>query len=752
MDYRLELKKFISSQYLYAGLRITAGVIIPAALLYHFGLLTSMFAIPTGALFVSLADTPGPIAHRRKGIATSILLNALVVLITAYSRVSPFMIGVEIILFGIAFSLIGIYGNRANSIGLIALIVFILNIDTSNNQPVLQQALYITIGGIWYAVLSLSLHTLRPYRPIQQLLGELLMETAVYLRTRGLFYGKDRDEENIFKQLMLHQVHIHTHQDELREMLFTTRRVLSESTRKGRVLMMSFLDSIDLMERIMTSQQDYALLHETFDDTTILEEIRDNIVLLANELHHIGLAVQGGYVYRSPLDLDSRLQQSMDAFTTLRSKKLNADNVESFISLRHIIYSLEDITERIKRLQAYTTYDKRISKQYKREVDVEQFVSNQEINVNLIVNNLSLKSGTFRHALRITCALLAGYIVSLLFPLGHSYWILLTIAVIMKPAYSITRRRNYQRLIGTFTGAAIGFPVLFFIDNTTALFFVMVVSMVISYSLLKLEYTVSSITLTIAVLIMFRFLSPLDLKTVITDRIIDTAIGSALAYIVASFVLPAWEYEQIEEFAKNAIESNRKYFLAVAGYFTGNAPDITSYKIARKDAFVALANLSDIFQRMLSEPKSQQPKLPQYHQFVTTSHMLSSYIASLSYNASRFGARYAQEDFKPMVREIDKRFDTALMMMNSAEMQLPAESYRLPIHKKVQTLLEQRKRELTEGIENDTPSVRRTLSELKTITDQFQLIHANLNDQVKIIARVKGSDGKTGVEPARADS
>lgn len=737
MDYRLELRKFISSQYLYAGLRITAGVIIPAALLYHYGLLTSMLAIPTGALFVSLADTPGPIAHRRAGILTSIILNGIVVLITGYSKVSPFMIGVEIILFGIFFSLIAIYGNRANSIGLIALIVFILNIDAAGRQPVLEQALYLTIGGAWYALLSLSLHTLRPYRPIQQLLGELLMETAVFLRTRGSFYEKSRDEENIFKQLMIHQVHIHTHQDELREMLFTTRRVLSESTRKGRVLMMSFLDSIDLMERIMTSQQDYALMHETFDDTNILEEIKDNIVVLANELHHIGLAVQGGYAYRSPLDLDSRLQQSMNAFTELRSKKLNAENVESFISIRHIIYSLEDITERIKRLQAYTTYDKRLSKQYKRDVDVEQFVNNQEINLNLLQDNLSLKSGTFRHALRLTCALLAGYIASLLFPLGHGYWILLTIAVIMKPAYSITRRRNFQRLIGTFSGAAIGFPLLLFIDNTTALFFIMIVTMIISYSLLKLEYTVSSITLTIAVLIMFRFLSPLDLKTVITDRIIDTAIGSALAYIVATFVLPAWEYEQIEEFARNAIESNKKYFLAVAGYFTGSAPDITNYKMARKDAFVALANVSDIFQRMLSEPKSQQPKLPQYHQFVTTSHMLSSYIASLSYNASRFGTKYAQEDFKPMVREIEKRFDVALAMMDNGQVQSQVENTRLPIHKKVQVLLEQRRREIVEGIDSDKQSVRKTLSELKTITDQFQLIYANLTDQTKIIAKVK---------------
>lgn len=363
------------------------------------------------------------------------------------------------------------YGNRANTIGLIALLVFILNIDGTQHPQALTHGLYLTIGGAWYAVLSLTLYTLRPYRPIQQLLGECLMETAIYLRTRALFYNKERNDEEVFRQLMLHQVNIRNHQDELREILFTTRRVLSESTRKGRVLMMSFLDSIDLMERIMTSQQNYDLLHQEFQGTNIMQELRDNIVVLANELHHIGLAIQGGYAYRSEQDLDSRLQESMDAFVTLRATTLKADNVEGFISLRHILHSLQDITERIKRLQAYTTYDKRISKQYKREVDVEKFISHKEININLLTDNLSIKSGTFRHALRLTTALLAGYIVSLLFPFGHGYWILLTIAVIMKPAYSITRQRNIQRLIGTFAGAAIGFVLMLAVKNSTAIFF-----------------------------------------------------------------------------------------------------------------------------------------------------------------------------------------------------------------------------------------------------------------------------------------
>lgn len=736
MDYQLEFRKFISSQYLYTGLRITAGVLIPAVVLYNYGLLAGMIGIPLGALFVSLTDNAGPIAYRRNGMLVSIAFNFLVAVIATYSRVSTFMIGVEIIVLGMFFSLIAVYGNRANTIGLIALIVFILNIDPTMHSRPLVHGMYLTIGGAWYALLSLTLYTLRPYRPIQQLLGECLMETAIYLQTRALFYAKERDNESIFKQLMQHQVHIHNHQLELREMLFTTRRQLSESTRKGRVLMMMFLDSIDLMERIMTSQQDYDLLHEEFDDTNIINELKDNIVILANELHHIGLAVQGGYGYRSGQDLDARIEQTKDAFVALRATRLKPDNVEGFIRVRHIIYSLEDITQRIKRLEAYTTYDKRISGELTNDVEIEKFVSHQEISLNLLADSLSIKSGTFRHAVRLTTALLVGYIISLLFPLGHSHWILLTIAVIVKPAYSITRQRNVHRLVGTFIGAGIGFLLMLFVHDRTAIFIVMLAAMVISYSLMKLNYGASTAALTVFVLMNFYFLNASNLEVVLRDRIIDTAIGSVIAYIVSGFLLPAWEYEQIEQFIISVVETNREYFLTVAQFFTGNAPDVTTYKLARKNAFVALANLSDIFQRMLSEPKNQQPGLRHYHQFVSATHLLTSHIAALAYYADRFGNKYAQEDFGPMIREIKKRFNLALNIIESKDAAVPAEPARMPIHKKVQQLLAQRREEISKGIESDAQIVRRTLSELKTITDQFELIHANVSDEVKILGKV----------------
>lgn len=742
MDYAQEFRKFISSQYLYTGVRITAGAIIPALVLNHYGMLATMMAIPLGALIVGFTDNPGPIQHRRNGIAASILVNFIVAVIAGYSRDFTWLIALEIIIFGLFFSMAGIYGNRVNSIGSIALLVFIFNIDAHlTSTHILRTALYFTAGGVWYALLSFVLHTLRPYKPIQQLLGECLMETAKYLQVKAAFYKKDPDYRTLYQQLMRHQVTIQQHQDELRLMLFKARSVVRESTRKGRILMQMFLDSIDLFERILTTQQDYEALHSEFDAEDILSAYHRSIMALAEELRQVGLAVQDGLPYRDERSVDDALEAAKEAFFSMRNKKLSTHNIEGFIKLRHILFSIQDLAERIKVMAHYTLFDRATGRELgKRKKDkdyLDKFVTRQEMDPQLLIDNLSLKSSHFRHAVRVTLALMMGYIISLLFPLGHGYWILLTISVILKPAYSITKKRNVQRMIGTVTGALLGFASIYITTDNTVLFIIMLVAMIISYSLLKLNYGVSSAGITLYVILSFHFLNPSGLATVLTDRIIDTAIGSVIASIVSFFVLPTWESTQIGTFVSNALKANRSYFNVVAGAFTGKSLDETNYKISRKEAFVALANMSDHLQRMLSEPKSKQQHLEEYHQFVATSHLLISHIASLSYYAQRSAKQYASADFMPLIEQIDAQFELAMQTMdNNKPASIAQKEKEQPIREKVLQLLEQRRQEMKAGMNDEQQSVRKTLSELKAITDQFQLINTITAEEVKVLEKL----------------
>jgi uncharacterized membrane protein YccC len=94
-------------------------------------------------------------------------------------------------------------------------------------------------------------------------------------------------------------------------------------------------------------------------------------------------------------------------------------------------------------------------------VEYSKFVAQQDYAPHVFFDNLTLNSGAFKHALRVALVCLVGFITAKNVSLGgHSYWVLLTIIVILKPGFSLSKQRNYQRLIGTIAGGAIGILIL----------------------------------------------------------------------------------------------------------------------------------------------------------------------------------------------------------------------------------------------------------------------------------------------------
>ncbi|KAA0991821.1 FUSC family protein [Dyadobacter aurulentus] len=743
MNYLDEFKKFIFSHNLSTGVRLTLGAIIPSLIFQHYGILSDMIAFPLGTLIIGATDNPGPYHRRRNALLVAIATCFVVACITGFLRHLHFVIFIEIIVFGMLFSLVGVYGNRVNSIGLIALLVFVFNIDDHlSGNMVLRTAAIFAAGGIWYFALFMILQKLLPYKLIQQLLGENFIELGKLLSIKADYYFANPDYDELFNRMVRQQVLLRENHENLREILFKTREIVTESTNKSRILMLMFLDSIDLFERILNSQQNYSNLHRAFDDTKVLRLFGTYITWLAEEIQTIGIAVQSGFASHPRRDLDEAFNKCQKAFERMREYKMTHENMEDFIMLRQILNSLQDVTERVKKMHRATTYDAEVGKGYSLNVEGDNFIPKQEYHPRILLDNLSLKSSHFRHAVRVTLGLLVGYIASLFFELGHGYWILLTIVVILKPAFSITKKRNIHRIGGTLLGVATGFLMLYLIKDSTALFIFMMLAMILAYSFLKINYFIASTSITLYVILSFNFLNPNHIQSVLEDRVIDTIIGSVIAYVISSYVLPVWEHSQINQYIKDALDANRRYFDLVAAKFTGKQLNINDLKISRKDAIIAMANLSDNFQKMLSEPKRQQLNMEEYHQFVATSHMLTSYIASLSTYAQMLDYSEFSMEFELMIRQIDRQLLAAADVIEgkaSNSFEIARES--LPQNQKLIELLAQRKKEIKElGIEKaDQSPSRKRLSDLKTINGLFELISTITIDEIKILQKIKAA-------------
>lgn len=723
MDYVKQYRSFINSYYFAEGIRITAGVTLPAIILNFFGLLHIGIVVSLGALCVSVSDMPGPILHRRNGMRATVIIIFFVSLITGFVSYSPVLLGFLIAIFCFLFSMIGVYNSRVNAIGMSALLVMVLGIQQVHNSPqgIALNALYVAAGGVWYMLLSITLYSFRPYKLIQQALGENIMSVADYLRSRALFYNKQVDYDKVYGLLLEKQVIVQNQQQTLREMLFKSRHIIKESTTTSRTILMIFSDTVDLFEKTTTTFYAYEALHKYFDNTDILERFRTIILEMANELDEIGLSVQSGKYSREPVDMQQHLKELQQYFNTFRDSQRNPENLEALLSLRKILQSLDDISVRLYTLHHYTGYDKKSAADYKLPGDYEHFVTPTDLSWRLLPDNLSLKSNTFRHALRVSIATTAGYILSHIFSLGHGYWILLTIIVILKPAYSLSRERNYQRLAGTIFGALLGLGILTLIKNESALFAIMLLFMIGSYSFMRTRYLFSVIFMTPFVLIMFYLLDTAHFQVILQDRVIDTAIGSVIAFGATFLLVPAWEKEQIKTYMIDAVKESITYYKNVSLPYVNETSSVLDFKISRKNAFVAQANLAGAFSRMLAEPKSKQVHSKLTHQFVVMSNMLNSHIATLSYYSPTLSIKYRSTDFSPVIDDTLDELEDCIAILNKVAWQEEEDDHpELALNKHANELIEKRRTEIQQGLMDTDTRIR--LGELKPIIDQFLFI------------------------------
>ena len=747
MDYASELKKYLTSHQTSLAIRVTFSVVVPPVVFYNLHAMAIGAALSIGALCTSLTDIPGPPHHRRNGFYASIVLNCITAILVGFTNTWHYLLGLEIVAFSFLFSFISIFGNRAASVGTMALLVLILFIDSNSPGPkVVETALFVALGGVWYAFVSLVLYRLFPYRLAQQAVGESIISTASYLGIKGRFYDGAVPLEAAYTELMKEQVVLQDKQEQVRELLFKTRSAAGDSTPKSRVLLMMFVDSVDLFEMIMSSQQDYGFLRDQFTGTGILRDISALIAEMARELEDIGVAVQASTAYRQESRVPEMITAIKEKLDRLRATDPDPSHRDGFISLHHIMGNIEDIRERIRRLSLYTHYDEQTTAGVKGDLDYTRFITHQPIDLQVFMDNLTPRSQAFKYALRLSLAMLVGYIISRFLPFGHGYWILLSISVILKPLFGSTKKLYFQRLGGTLLGAALGGTLLFWVSNGLALMSIMIFAMIVGYSMQRRNYFVYTVFLTIFVLIAFHFLYNHDFREILKDRVVDTAIGSLIALVAGFILIPSWSQETMLENMRKMIRANRRYFLIVARAYGGVPASLTDFKVARKEAFVALANLSDNFQRILSEPRSKQKNVPFMHQFVVSNQMFSAHTASLAYYKESLGLSHLPEDYAPFVRDVNVNLDNALRILGedpaapedresikTAEPSAPA----APAASALAPL--------------DQPATPAPPdSALKTVSDQFVIIHTLSRDIAYAVRKYEGKEAANPVAPPPA--
>src|SRR5699024_8345304 len=219
--------------------------------------------------------------------------------------------------------------------------------------------------------------------------------------------------------------------------------------------------------------------------------------------------------------------------------------------------------------------------------DVQSLLTKQSYALKLIFENFNFRNSIFRHSLRLAVSAMLGYGIGWFFELEKPYWILLTIIVIMRPTYGLTKTRFKNRVIGTLIGGAAAVGLVLLIHNKTFYAILAILTLIIAYSMIRRNYKAAAAFVTINVVFTYALLQT-EVFSVIQFRVRETLIGAVLA-IAGNTLWPSWEIRSLEKTLVETLEANRIYLKNIAEFYTVKNEISPTYKLSRKKAFLALS-------------------------------------------------------------------------------------------------------------------------------------------------------------------
>ena len=395
--------------------------------------------------------------------------------------------------------------------------------------------------------------------------------------------------------------------------------------------------------------------------------------------------------------------------------------------------------EKIKTLErAYTsTVDLHDFKE--RDKDLEKFITPLYYPISTFLENLSFSSTVFRHSLRLTITILIGFIIGQLLPFQNVYWILLTITVIMRQEYGLTKQRTYQRIFGTLLGGLIAFGILSIVHDKNIIGGLAIIAMLFGFSFTPTNYKIGATFITLYVVFIYGILTP-NIQDVIQFRILDTLVGATLSFLANYFLWPSWEFLSIPIHLEKSIEANRNYLKQISIFYNEKGIVSTSYRLARKQAFIEIGNLMASFQRMLQEPKSKQNKLPQVYKLTVLNHALLSSEASLGTYIQSHKTTEASEAFNVVVNQVIKNLEYAILLLKNTVLDPKAENNNEEFNIRFTELKKIREKELKQVNDINDEAFQQKMQEAQLVIEQLIWL-INLSENIvkttKILIQTK---------------
>jgi len=584
------LSKLLVGQHIVNGLSVGVGVIVVALLASAtFGFAAGQPAT-LGAISASISDLPAPWREKARtmgfGFALAAVSTAAMQLALPWQPAAFIMIGAISFVGGLVTGL----GRWAVAVGMQAVIpmVFVLGFPRESVSAALRIETLLVAGGVAYIALSLLATLLTDASARRLLASESIREFANYLRAVAAIYDPETDLESAYGAAIRQQAALAEQLQSARALLLDRPRGNAERLRLAATIGV-LLDGFDAL---VAAQCDVAL--------------RTDKPKLPPD-HHLAIDALKREAVRLEAD---------DAMNPKARAALDAATRRLILALGHV-----------RRLEMTLSNDE-TARAVIGDVNLAAFIPRRSYALSALATHFSLNSPVLRFAVRLALAMMAGALVAQ--SLGderHGNWVLLTIAVVMRGGYGLTRQRRDDRVIGTLIGCVVAAGSVAYLP-AQALVALQGLSVATTHSFARLNYRLASVGASVTALVSLHLVQPW-LPAPILMRLADTLIGAAIAHLF-NYVWPRWESSEAPRIASR-LQAQLAAFAALA--LRADAPE-HDYRLARKNVIEAIAALSDSAGRMSIEPVAARKGLEEMAALLIAAHGL---VAQLS--AARLAAR-----------------------------------------------------------------------------------------------------------------
>lgn len=609
----------------------------------------------------------------------------------------------------IGFILLGGLGQRYATIAFGALLIAIYTmLGVTLYDHWYLQPLFLLAGAVWYNLLTLSGHLIFPIRPLQDNLARSYEQLARYLELKSRLFDPDLEDES---QAPLYDLALANGQlvatlNQTKVSLLT--RLRGDRGQRGtRRTLQYYFVAQDIHERASSSHIQYQTLRDQFRYSDVMFRFQRMLSMQAQACQKLSRAI----LLREPYQHDAHFERAfMHLDAALDRVRASGASDEQINALGFLLNNLRAIDAQLATIESVQTTAPAGSNTETLLAD-DRLGGLNDIWLRLR-RNMSPESALFRHAVRMSLVLCAGYAFIQFTGLQHGYWILLTSLFVCQPNYNATRHRLALRIIGTLVGVAIGLPVLLLVPSIEGQLVLIVLTGVLFFAFRNVQYAHATMFITLLVLLCFNQLG--EGFEVALPRIIDTLIGCAIAWAAVSFIWPDWKFRNLPRVLDRAMNANCRYLDAILEQYHQGRDNRLAYRVARRDAYNRDAELASVVSNLSTEPRADGAQRETAFRLLCLNHTFTSYISALGAHREKLSTP-----------DILALLDDAVCYVDDALHHTPADEHRV---QKSLTSLQSRIQHLEPRADSKEPLVLQQIGLLLALLPEIcrlqQRVHA----------------------------